>query len=701
MTTPFDALHPAVQHHVVNSLGWRSLRPLQEQSITPILEGRDVLLGAPTAGGKTEAAILPLLSRMVSEEWSGLSVLYVCPLRALLNNLHPRISGYAELVGRTAGLWHGDVGDGPRKRILRDPPDLLLTTPESLEAMFLSRRVDAPQLLSGVRAVVVDEIHAFAGDDRGWHMLAVLDRIDALAPGRAQRLGLTATVGNPDSLLGWLSRRPETDREVVMVHDGAREPELTVDWVASVANAARVIASLHRGEKRLVFCDSRARVEELAAALRALEVTTFVSHSSLSREERRQAELAFSESTNCVIVSTSTLELGIDVGDLDRVIQIDSPARVSSVLQRIGRTGRRGGTRRNCLFLCTTDAALLQAVALCRLVGEGWVEPVIGPPKPLHLAVQQLLARVLADGRMGDSSWPGAFAEVADLAAIGREELLAVREEMERQHVLARDGGFVQIGTAGEERYGRRHFMDVTSLFLTEPLLAVRWGRRELGQIDPSALTQRDGRRATILLGGRAWGVEDIDWTAGRVWVTPSEDAGRSRWAGSGAALSATVCRAIRSVLTDPEETPGLTTRARTQLGVLREGFDGVRDGRTTLTRDLSRNRETWWTFAGGNANAALAAGLRNAGLGVIASDDLSIGMHGPVGYERLRDVVQALGSALPVAEPDERRVDSLKFGESLPPEMALSVLRARMADAPAVRDALAEPVAAVSGTAG
>jgi len=354
MTAAFERLHPAVRHHVVNSLGWRVLRPLQERSIEPVLAGRHALLGAPTAGGKTEAAVLPLLSRMVSERWSGLSVLYVCPLRPLLNNLHPRLAAYCDLLGHRAALWHGDVGPSERRAILRDPPDVLLTTPESLEAMFMSRVVDAERLLGGVRAVVVDEIHAFAGDDRGWHLLAVLARLDDLTGRELQRVGLTATVGNPEWLLDWLVSGGEGERQVVMAEGGGADLELEVDWVASVANAAKVIAALHRGEKRLVFADSRARVEELAVALRAEGTTTFVSHSSLSRDDRSQAERAFGESRDCVIVATSTLELGIDVGDLDRVIQIGAPNTVAAVLQRVGRTGRRAGTARNCLFLATT-----------------------------------------------------------------------------------------------------------------------------------------------------------------------------------------------------------------------------------------------------------------------------------------------------------------------------------------------------------
>ena len=154
--------------------------------------------------------------------------------------------------------------------------------------------------------------------------------------------------------------------------------------------------------------DSRRRVEELTQALRSRDVTTYVSHGSLGRDERRRAEQAFAESTNCVIVATSTLELGIDVGDLDRVIQIDSPPTVAGLLQRIGRTGRRPGTSRNALFLATDQRSLLEAAGLLQLWGSGFVEPAVPPPLPLHLLVQQLLALVLqeADDGLGAATWP-------------------------------------------------------------------------------------------------------------------------------------------------------------------------------------------------------------------------------------------------------------------------------------------------------
>ena len=218
MTGGLDRLHPVIVHHLVNSLGWKELRPLQDQAAAPLLEGQDALLLAPTAGGKTEAAIFPLLTAMESQRWeAGPSVIYVAPLKALLNNLLPRLEQYASWLGRRAAIWHGDVTATARQRILRDPPDLLLTTPESLEAMLISIKTDPPRLFGAVRAVVVDEVHAFGSDDRGWHLLAVLERISRLAGRPIQRVGLSATIGNPEELLGWLQGAARRTRPAAVV----------------------------------------------------------------------------------------------------------------------------------------------------------------------------------------------------------------------------------------------------------------------------------------------------------------------------------------------------------------------------------------------------------------------------------------------------------------------------------------------------
>jgi ATP-dependent Lhr-like helicase len=698
MTSGVERLHPAVAHHLANSLGWRSLRPLQENAVAPVLAGDHALLVAPTAAGKTEAALMPLLSRMATERWGGVSVLYLCPLRALLNNLAPRVTRYCELLGRSASVWHGDVGDAERRRILRDPPDVLLTTPESIEAMGLSRRVDHRSLFGAVRVVVVDEIHAFAGDDRGWHVLALLNRLDELSPDRIQRIGLSATVGNPTELLDWLCAGAD-DRRTVVTATGtdAIAPDMQVDWVGGLANAAKVISGIHRGEKRLVFADSRARVEELAAALRQHGTTVFVSHSSLSADERRLAERAFAEERDCVIVATSTLELGIDVGDLDRVVQLGAPRTVASVLQRIGRTGRRSGSVRNCLFLATQDEELLQALALTALIKDGWVEPLRPPPRPAHLAAQQLLARVLTEGRIGRSTWPGSLQAVTAIAELDDTVLREIAAWMVERDILIDLDGVLQMGEAGERLFGRRHFIDVTSSFLSEPLLVVRWGSRQLGRIDPSALLVKDGERPVILLGGVSWAVGDVDWDRRLVWVEPTQDEGRSRWSGAGGALSVEVCHAIRSVLAHPGPPAVASRRACSRLDELHERFCFVREGHTSLQADGDRGQSRWWTFAGGRANSGLRARLEAAGVRSNGCDDLGVSLLGTPLADELRAAARTEGRAEAV---DQRRLAAIKFNEAVPEQRLREMLRARDLDLRAIDIARGEPLDAV-GTDG
>jgi ATP-dependent Lhr-like helicase len=493
---PFELLHPAVQHHVVNSLGWRTLRPLQTATIEPILAGDHLIATAPTAGGKTEAAVLPLLSRMLSEDWRGMSVLYVCPLRALLNDLHRRLDRYGQLVGRRVGRWHGDIGQPQRDRLLAEPPDILLTTPESLEAMLVSSRVPHARWFVDVRAVVVDEAHAFAGDDRGWHLLAVLERITRLAGREVQRIALSATLGNPASLLAWLTATCRGPARVVNPPAQTGPAEVTLDHVGSLANAALVIARLHRGEKRLVFVDSRARAEQLAVALRGHDVTTFVSHGSLGAGERRAAEQAFAENRDCVIVATSTLELGIDVGDLDRVFQIDAPPTVTAFLQRLGRTGRRPDTARNALVLATGDDALLRATAVLLRWGDGYVEPIVPPPAPLHLVAQQLLALCLQERGVGRRLWTEWLGEPFALGPEAAAAAAAITDHLVASGFLVDDGGILGVGGEAEAVLGRRDFMELLSAFTSPPVFSVRHGRAEIGLVPDETLMARPAGHA-------------------------------------------------------------------------------------------------------------------------------------------------------------------------------------------------------------
>ena len=698
MSAGLDRLHPVVVHHIVNTLGWPSLRPLQQEAAGPVLDGTDALLLAPTAGGKTEAAVFPLLTAMDTQRWSGLSVIYVCPLKALLNNLLPRLSGYAGWLGRRVAIWHGDVGASARQRLLRDPPDVLLTTPESLEAMLISLKVEHGELFAGVRAIVVDEVHAFAGDDRGWHLLAVLERLTRVTGRPIQRIGLSATVGNPDELLGWLQGSGRGQRPGVVVAPGVGPApgaapvlppgDVELDYVGSVSNAATVIASLHRGEKRLVFCDSRQLVEEIGAALRERGVTTFLSHASLPLDDRRRAEQAFAEARDCVIVATSTLELGVDVGDLDRVIQVNDPPSVAAFLQRIGRTGRRAGSRRNCLFLALNHGALLWSAGLLHLWGQGYVEPVVAPPEPRHIVAQQLLALCLQEHRIGSRLWIQAW---NGLAPFDRSAEPILRYLVD-QGFVDQDGELLFIGPAAEQRFGHRHFMGMTAVFTAPPQFTVLAGRQEVGRTDPMLLTEKiDGPRL-LLLGGRSWRVTWIDWKRRRCYVEPAEGGGKARWLTPGVSgASFALSRATRGVLLGADPPVALTQRATRILAEVRdEHLSAVHPAGTVITRAGEDVR--WWTWAGYRANATLAATLSHLTDSVQRPDDASLRLRGDLALETWKVRTAATTERLCLPDVDERALEGLKFNEALPERLATATLAARMADLDSAARVLAEP---------
>ncbi|WP_017597364.1 DEAD/DEAH box helicase [Nocardiopsis lucentensis] len=697
-----DLLHPTLAHHVVNTLGWPGLRPLQREALAPLIDGGDAVLLAPTAGGKTEAALFPLLTAMAGRPGDGLSLLYVCPIKALLNNLLPRVQAYAGWMGRTAELWHGDVTTSARQRILRRRPDILLTTPESLESMLVSVKVDHRAFFTNLHAIVVDEVHAFAGDDRGWHLLAVLERLGRVAGRPVQRVGLSATVGNPDDLLTWLQGSAAGKRPGRVIAPGVHLPEpgrvpdepppgdVELDYVGSLTNAAKVIASLHRGEKRLVFCDSRKYVEELGHALRELGVTTFLSHASLSLDERRRAEAAFTEARDCVIVATSTLELGIDVGDLDRVIQINAPGTVASFLQRIGRTGRRRGSIRNCLFLAIDKAGLLDAAGLLHLWGRHWVEPVVPTPEPRHIVAQQLLALCLQEPEVGASLWPEWW---GDLEPFHQGEPIAAH--LIREGFIDLDGGLMMIGPEAEKRFGHRHFMELTSVFTAPPQFTALNGRTEIGRVDPALLSsdeERTGPRR-LLLAGRTWVVTGVDWRRQRCFVDPVEGGGgKAKW-DSGGHLGSFfhLTRAVREVLLGADPLVRLTRRAVNALAEAREEhIDLVHPAGSVIVRAANGDLR-WWTWAGARANLTLIASLGNAADPKQQPNDACLRLNADLDPRTWVAAKKAARESVTLPTVATRALEGLKFNAALPKHLAERTLSARLADVEGARTLLTE----------
>lgn len=688
----FESLHPALKHHIVNSLGWKDLRPFQDSAIPHVLSGNHAIIIAPTAGGKTESVVFPILSQILANPWNGLRVLYICPMKALINDLGGRLDKYFSLVGRKAAVWHGDIGRTARDRIIQDPPDLLLTTPESLEAILISTRIDGHEFFGSLKTVIIDEIHLFAGDDRGWHLLALLARLTRISGNEFQRLGLSATVGNPDFLATWMTGgcnlavrvlAPEAVQSV--------DSDVRLDFVGSLENAATVISRLYRGEKRLVFVDSRARAEQLADALRRLEVRTYVTHSSLSKDERGRAEYAFQTEENCVIVATSVLEVGVDVGDLDRVIQIDAPRTVSSFLQRLGRTGRREGATRNCLFLATRDDSLLRAAAIIHLFNKGYVEPIEPPREPLHILAQQVLALSLQESGIGRRNWFAWVSDVPAFSTMDKNDVEFLIAWMLEKEILFEDQGILGVGRQGEDSYGRRNFLEILSVFLSPPVFTVLFGKDELGYMDERTFMQKDrGDTKVVLLAGRAWAVKHIDWKRRHVFVEPTEAEGGAKWMGEASGLGFSICQSMKEVLLSEKDLQFLSNRAKQRLISIQAEFPWLDDAEDTYI--LGGKRTEWWTFGGATANASICSGLQEVVGDHVRHDDLRILFpdHCTLSDAELaiEKMTRRPASELkPLVEPDA--IDGLKFSDILPTEYAVRVIQSRLVDHSAVETIL------------
>lgn len=606
----FSRFAPRLQQAIVSRLGWSTLRPVQELAGEALLAGRNAVILAPTAGGKTEASMFPTLSVMVDEAPSGVGALYIAPIKALLNNQAERLGLYTEMVGLRRFVWHGDTDEHERKRFLKEPAELLMTTPESLEVMLVSRRVDEHALFRDLRCVVIDEVHAVAGTDRGAHLMSIIERLARLSRHAIQRVGLSATVGNPQAICEWLAGSSRRESCVVDPPKQAAKRQLLVVHRPDLATLARQAATMAKGQKSLFFCQSRSTTEIVAEHMRRAGTTVFVHHSAVSREERRLAEERFHHGTDACIVCTSTLELGIDVGDLDRVLQSDAPDSVSSFLQRMGRTGRRAGQAANTTFFCESSEAVVQAVALIELAKAGWVESVQVDARCWPVLIHQLLAMSLAaDGITTSAAWEQ-LSRVPDFAGIARTEFDALLAHMLALGALRLAGGRLVLGPEAERRFGRKNFMELFAVFSSPQAYTVQTANAQvLGTLSQDFVDRLVEGVSCFLLGGRPWVVMRIQHEDRRIHVEPAPRGRQPTWGGFlPQFLGHELCQRMRSVLVATDEVPYLEERANEALQAARSTAREVLIGRAGI--EVEEGEIRWWTYAGGRINSTLRYAL-------------------------------------------------------------------------------------------
>jgi len=653
----FSRLPERLQHAIAN-LGFTSLRPVQELAGEAILDGHNAVVLAPTAGGKTEAAIFPILAELITSPPTGVGALYVAPIKALLNNQEVRLGEYTEMVGLRRFVWHGDTPKSQKEEFLRDPAELLMTTPESLEVMLMSSRVPAPRLFQDLRYAVVDEVHAFAGTDRGAHLMSVIERLTALSRHDVQRIGLSATVGNPDQIARWL-KGTSTRRDVVIDPPRAKTNRLIKIFLRpDVSDFAKEAVREGKGRKSLFFCQSRALTEIIADHMRDADIDVFVHHGSVSKEERYAAEQRFASGTNACIVATSTLELGIDVGGLDLTFQANAPSTVSSFLQRMGRTGRREGTVANMTFLCDDPVYVVQNSALVLLAAKGWVENVKDETRAWPVLVHQILAMTQQHGGISAERCWQMLSRVPDFRGITSDEYFELIDHMKRERYLFEAGGLMSMGDIGEKVFGKKNFLELYAVFSSPVLYRVQTeSKRDIGSLEQGFVDRLVQDMSTFLLGGRAWMVLGLNHAERLVRVKPAPRGGKPSWGGYlPQFLGYEVCQQMKAVLTSDDDYPFLDGGAKAALAQWREQLGEL------LRRDIEPmqydgDAVTWWTFAGGRINQTLKYAIEWKEGWKVVPDNFSVRVQGDgVRLETVRSVVRELSDPGFWADPQTRR---------------------------------------------
>ena len=608
----FSRFAPLLQEKIVHRIGWSSLRPVQELASDAILDGNNCIILAPTAGGKTEAAMFPVLSGCLTYQELGLRVLYICPTRALINNQEQRLDEYATMLGLGAFKWHGDVTPATKKKFLKEPSEIIITTPESLEVMLVSGSVPTAKLFKHLKYVIVDEVHALASCDRGDHLISVLERIRAYCDNDFQRIGLSATVGNPKQILEWLQGSSKNPQKLVDPPKKPGKKKIEIKLANKPGTLiSQIIPSAHR-IKSLLFCESRRSVERISSSLKQEGDSIYVHHSSLSKEEREISEKEFHQGTEACIVCTSTMELGIDVGDLDKVLQVDCPATVSSFLQRLGRTGRRLGSVANTTFFIENESKLLQAIAIVELARSKWVEDVKTSNKVWHILLHQIMAMCLERGAVTPDMLWEQLHKAYCFSEISRQKFDQFIIFLLSKDFLHDDGGMYSMGLKAEKAFGRKNFMEIYSVFST-PLEfeVIGFSGDVIGTVQWDFLEKLLDESSAFYLAGRSWLVERIEWKKKCVKVAPAPAGKIPKWGGiTPNFLGYKLCRKMRDILVSTDDFPYLDSQSKQLLESLRE------DQQPYLSKsfapiEFDMNGIIWWTWAGGNINNTLRTVLK------------------------------------------------------------------------------------------
>ena len=605
MTQSDFKINKSLLHFLSNNLGWRELNAIQKKAIPIVFSGRDTLILAPTASGKTEAALIPIFSEILNNHLPPVSVLYISPLKALINDMHHRIEKWGNHFGLTATKWHGDVNKYQKDKFTKNPTDFLSTTPESLEVILMNRTTgEKERVFNNIKYILIDEIHYFADSDRGIQLNSIINRISKYTP-NASIIGLSATVGNPDLIAEWVN--PIKPAEIVSDNSG-RKLQYKVFDLPDFA-LSKVLSGL-TDKKVLIFANSR-RTAELSYYNLKKNIdmkNIFIHHGSINKDTREENEDKFKAVKNGFMVATTTLELGIDIGDIDVVVQLSAPSQASSFSQRIGRSGRRSKVQRT--ILISQGFNLLMSLAELILHHENSVEKIKISDKSTDILLHQILSVVFEKGNPNYKDLYDELKGCYSFSGISFEDYVILLKEMREHGLIDIKNNFVTLGYTFEKDFGQANYKNFYAVFSPSFEYTIYQGNKEIGSLDIAyAIDLRVGDQFN--LAGKLWRVNSINHENYKVFVSKDEliKAKIPNWNSGGAAVSPLIANKIYEILQGKFDEKYLKPfddlACETIFGAISKAkADGF--GAGILPVELNKNNVVIYTFAGDKANKLL-----------------------------------------------------------------------------------------------
>jgi ATP-dependent Lhr-like helicase len=718
-SSAFHLLDERIQRYIWAE-GWEGLRDAQEQAIPLIVEGsRDVIVAAATAAGKTEAAFLPALTHLLKAGEADGLIVYISPLKALINDQFGRLEQLCENLEVPVWPWHGDISSSVKQRFLKRPQGVLLITPESVEATLCNRGTSVASTFHRTAFFVVDELHAFIGSERGKQLQSLMHRIEQAVGRRIPRIGLSATLGDMRLASGFL--RPGNGDQVAMVESksagaellisvrGYEEPEVVrvprkaaepvvdsgddddADEPTSVTPghiAAHLFKSL-RGSNNLVFPNSKRNVEQYTHALARLCEQAQVPnefwphHGSLSKELRAETEAALKQKERpATAICTNTLELGIDIGAVRSVAQIGPPSSVASLRQRLGRSGRRKGEPAILRGYCQERALsaksadigselrldTIQLAAMILLLTEGWFEPPRTNGAHLSTLVQQLLALIAQNGGItAGQAYATLVSKGAPFSGLAPDEFKALLRDLGKKELIVQESsGLLLHGRVGEKFVNHYSFY---AAFAAPEEFRVVAGAKTLGTLPVTQLLSIGQR---LLFAGRTWRVEEVNEEQKTIYVSRARGGVPPVFQGGAGRVHTRIHQRMRQLLSGEQPVSFLDATAQRFLQEGRAAYSRLGlDQRLLLDRGGTHMLFTW---IGDGANEAIACLLNRRGFTAWPSGpgvEVMAKEGGAVAIEEaFGDAAMDESPPLELLLADAKNLEREKWDWALPPEL-------------------------------